>query len=409
MQSLKELFKIGNGPSSSHTMGPKRALEIFKNKNQDATSFKVILYGSLALTGKGHLTDYIIRETLSGYETEIEFDTTTECNVHPNTFDIFAMKGKEIVSHWRVYSVGGGTFQIEGKKVVTFEEVYKEKSFKEIKEYCENNNCDLYDYVVANEGKTIDEFLLEIWNSMQETIKRGLSKDGQIPGKLKIDRVAKKIFEEETENESETLKQNRLLSSYAYATNEENACGGVIVTAPTCGASGVLPAVLYYMKEKYNFSDEKIVKALAVAGVIGNVVKTNASISGAECGCQAEVGTGCSMAAAAATYLMDGTLIRIENAAEIGMEHHLGLTCDPIYGYVQIPCIERNAVAAMRAIEACDLAMLIPENRKISFDLVVETMYETGQDLKSHYRETSEGGLAKKYCRNKFYNNAMSE
>ena len=409
MQSLKELFKIGNGPSSSHTMGPKRAVEIFKNKNLDATKFKVVLYGSLALTGKGHLTDYIIKKTLDGYETEIEFDTKTECPIHPNTFDIYAIKKEEVISHWRVYSVGGGTFQIEGKKVVAFEEVYKETCFREIKEYCENNNCDLYDYVVSNEGESINEFFLEIWKSMQETIKRGLKTEGFIPGKLKIERIAKRIFEEKEENESEILNQKRLLSSYAFATNEENASGGIIVTAPTCGASGVLPAVLYYMKEKYDFSDEKIVKALAVAGVIGNVVKTNASISGAECGCQAEVGTACSMAAAAATYLMNGSLERIENAAEIGMEHHLGLTCDPIYGYVQIPCIERNAVAAMRALDACDLARIVPKSRKIPFDVVVETMYETGQDLKSHYRETSEGGLAKKYCRNKFYNNAMTE
>ena len=409
MQSLKELLKIGNGPSSSHTMGPKRAVEIFKNKNLNATKFKIILYGSLALTGKGHLTDYIIKKTLEGYETEIEFDTKTECNVHPNTFDIFALNGEEVLSSWRVYSVGGGTFQIEGKKEVSFEDVYKEKSFKEIKEYCETNKKELYDYVVENEGEEIKDFFLSIWNSMQETIKRGLSAEGAIPGKLQIERIAKRIYEEKTENETEILRQKRLLSSYAYATNEENACGGVIVTAPTCGASGVLPAVLYYMKEKYDFSDEKMIKALAVAGVIGNVVKTNASISGAECGCQAEVGTACSMAAAAATYLMIGSLDRIENAAEIGMEHHLGLTCDPIYGYVQIPCIERNAVAAMRAMDACDLARIIPKRRKIAFDVVVETMYETGQDLKSHYRETSEGGLAKKYCRNKYYNNAMND
>lgn len=409
MQSLKELYKIGNGPSSSHTMGPKRAVEIFKNKNLDSDKFKVILYGSLALTGKGHLTDYIIEQTLSGYEVEIIFDTKEECTVHPNTFDIFAIKNEEITSHWRVYSVGGGTFQIEGKKVVSFEDIYKEESFEEIKKYCIENNCDLYDYVVSVEGEEIKDFLKEIWESMQNTIKKGLTAEGMIPGKLKVDRRAKKLFETKIENETETLKQNRLLSSYAYATNEENASGGIIVTAPTCGASGTLPAVLYYMKEKYNYSDEEIVKALAVAGVIGNVIKTNASISGAECGCQAEVGTACSMAAAAATYLMGGNLKRIENAAEIGMEHHLGLTCDPIYGYVQIPCIERNAVAAMRAIDACDLSMLIPEERKISFDVVVETMYETGQDLKSHYRETSEGGLAKKYCRNKFYNDGMSE
>ena len=408
MQSLKELYKIGNGPSSSHTMGPKRAVEIFKNKNLDADKFKVVLYGSLALTGKGHLTDYIIKKTLSGYETEIIFDTKEECTVHPNTFDIFAIKDGEVKSNWRVYSVGGGTFQLEGKKVVSFEDIYKEKSFGEIKEYCIKNNCDLYDYVVSVEGEDINEFLKEIWESMKQTIQNGLSTDGMIPGKLDLDRRAKKLYEMKIENETESLRQNRLLSSYAYATNEENASGGVIVTAPTCGASGTLPAVLYYMKEKYNFTDEQIIKALAVAGVIGNVVKTNASISGAECGCQAEVGTACSMASAAATYLMGGNLNRIENAAEIGMEHHLGLTCDPIYGYVQIPCIERNAVAAMRAIEACDLSLIIPEERKISFDVVVETMYETGQDLKSHYRETSEGGLAKKYCRNKYYNNSMN-
>ena len=408
MQSLKELYKIGNGPSSSHTMGPKRAVEIFKNKNLDADKFKVVLYGSLALTGKGHLTDYIIKKTLSGYETEIIFDTKEECTVHPNTFDIFAIKDGEIKSNWRVYSVGGGTFQLEGKKVVSFEDIYKEKCFGDIKEYCRKNNCDLYDYVVSVEGEDIKDFLKEIWESMKQTIQNGLSADGMIPGKLNLDRRAKRLYETQMENETESLKQNRLLSSYAYATNEENASGGVIVTAPTCGASGTLPAVLYYMKEKYNFSDEQVIKALAVAGVIGNVVKTNASISGAECGCQAEVGTACSMASAAATYLMGGNINRIENAAEIGMEHHLGLTCDPIYGYVQIPCIERNAVAAMRAIESCDLALLIPEDRKISFDVVVETMYETGQDLKSHYRETSEGGLAKKYCRNKYYNNSMN-
>ena len=409
MQSLKELYKIGNGPSSSHTMGPKRAVEIFKNKNLDATKFKVILYGSLALTGKGHLTDYIIEKTLSGYDVEIEFNTKDKCDVHPNTFDIFALKDDEVKSHWRVYSVGGGTFQIEGKKVVSFEEVYKEKSFDEIKEYCEENNCDLYDYVCKNEGEEIKDFLKEIWESMQNTVKEGLSKEGFIPGKLHLDKRAKGLFEKVIENEAPSLKQNRLLSSYAYATNEENASGGIIVTAPTCGASGTLPAVLYYMKENKGFADEQIIRSLAVAGVMGNVIKTNASISGAECGCQAEVGTACSMAAAALAYLFGGTLKQIENAAEIGMEHHLGLTCDPIYGYVQIPCIERNAIAAMRAFEAADLAMLTPEKRAISFDVVVETMYETGQDLKSHYRETSEGGLAKKYCRNKFYNDEMKD
>lgn len=409
MQSLKELYKIGNGPSSSHTMGPKRAVEIFKNKHLDATKFRVILYGSLALTGKGHLTDYIIKKTLEGYETEVEFNTEAKCEVHPNTFDIFAYKNEEQIGYWRVYSVGGGTFKIEGKKEVDFPNIYMEESFEEIKQYCKEHNCDLYDYVCKVEGEEIKEFLKEIWESMQNTIKNGLSQYGRIHGKLNLDRRAKKLYENIPENEDESLKQSRLLSSYAYATSEENACGGVIVTAPTCGACGVLPAVLYYMKEKYDIEDERIIKALAVAGVIGNLVKTNASISGAECGCQAEIGTACSMSAAGAAYLLGLTIEKIENAAEIAMEHHLGLTCDPIYGYVQIPCIERNAVAAMRAFDAAKLSMMLVEERKISFDVVVETMYETGKDLQSHYRETSEGGLAKKYCRNKYYNIEMKE
>lgn len=409
MQSLKELYKIGNGPSSSHTMGPKRAVEIFKNKHLEATKFKIILYGSLALTGKGHLTDYIIKKTLEEYETEIEFDTETKCNVHPNTFDIFAYKNEEQIGYWRVYSVGGGTFKIEGKEEISFPDIYKEESFQEIKDYCKKNNCDIYDYVCKVEGEEINEFLRKVWKSMQTTIKKGLSTSGIIPGKLNLARRAKKIYEEINEDEDESLKQSKLLSCYAYATSEENACGGVIVTAPTCGACGVLPAVLYYMKEKYNFDDEKIIKALAVAGIIGNLVKTNASISGAECGCQAEIGTACSMSAAATAYLFGLSIQKIENAAEIAMEHHLGLTCDPIYGYVQIPCIERNAVAAMRAFDAAQLSMMLVEDRKISFDVVVETMYETGKDLQSHYRETSEGGLAKKYCRNKYYNIEMKE
>lgn len=409
MQSLKEFYKIGNGPSSSHTMGPKRAVEIFKNKHKDADKFKIILYGSLALTGKGHLTDYIIKQTLEGYETEIEFDTKYKCEVHPNTFDIFALKNNEEIAKWRVYSIGGGTFKVEGKKDVTIPDIYHEESFDEIVKYCEEHDYDLYDYVCNVEEDDITEYLKEIWNSMEKTIEKGLLSKGTIHGKLNLEKRAKELYEAKIENEDESLKQNRLLSAYAYATSEENASGGIIVTAPTCGAAGVLPAVLYYMKNKYNISDEKIVKALAVAGVIGNVVKQNASISGAECGCQAEIGTACSMSAGACTYLLGGDLKKIENSAEIGMEHHLGLTCDPIYGYVQIPCIERNAIAAMRAVEASNLAMLLKNDRKISFDLVVDTMYETGKDLQSHYRETSEGGLAKKYCRNKFYNKEMQE
>ncbi len=410
MQSLKELYKIGNGPSSSHTMGPKRATEIFKNKYKDADSFKVILYGSLALTGKGHLTDYIIRKTLEGYNTEIIFDEKTECKVHPNTFDIIAYKDNIELAKWRVYSIGGGTFKIEGKKDVVFEDVYFHKNFEEIKKFCKEKNIDLYEYVCLYEGKeNITQFLKEIWESMQKTIEYGLKSETKIPGKLKLSKRAKEVYEQKDQFENENMKQVRLLSAYAYATAETNASGGTIVTAPTCGACGVLPSVLYYMKETKNILDEKIVKSLAVAGIIGNIVKQNASISGAECGCQAEIGTACSMAAAAAAYIMDLDIDIIENSAEVAMEHHLGLTCDPIYGYVQIPCIERNAVAAMRAIDAVNLSKLLGKNKKISFDLVVDTMYETGKDLQSHYRETSEGGLAKKYCRNKYYNKEMKE
>lgn len=408
MQSLLELYKIGNGPSSSHTMGPKRATEIFKNKYPNADKFKVILYGSLALTGKGHLTDYIIKKTLEGYETEIEFDTKTECNIHPNTFDIFAYKNNKLLDTWRVYSIGGGTFKIENKQDIIAKDIYPHKNFNEIKEYIKQNNMDLYDYVCLIEGKEeITEFLKQVWESMQQTIKNGLSATGTIPGKLKLKKKAKNIYENKLEFETNDIKKTRLLSSYAYATSEENASGGIIVTAPTCGACGVLPSALYYMKEEYSISDDKIIKALAVAGIIGNIVKTNASISGAECGCQAEIGTACSMAAAAVAYLLGLDIDRIENSAEVAMEHHLGLTCDPIYGYVQIPCIERNAIAAMRAFDAATLSLMLDKYKKISFDLVVETMYETGKDLGKHYRETSEGGLAKKYCRNKYFNKEL--
>lgn len=410
MQSLLELYKIGNGPSSSHTMGPKRATEKFKNQYPEADKFKIILYGSLALTGKGHLTDYIIKNTLEGYNTEIIFDTQTPCNIHPNTFDISAYKNNVLLDTWRIYSVGGGTFKIEGEESTNCNDVYPQKNFNEIKEYIKDNNIDLFDYVCLFEGKEkITEFLNSVWNTMQKAIENGLTSSGIIPGKLKLTKKAKQIYNNKLEFENADMRKTRLLSSYSYATTEENASGGVIVTAPTCGACGVLPAVLYYMKNEYNIPDEKIVKALAVAGIIGNVVKTNASISGAECGCQAEIGTACSMAAGACAYLLKLDIDRIENSAEVAMEHHLGLTCDPIYGYVQIPCIERNAVAAMRAFDATSLSMILDKYKKISFDLIVDTMYETGKDLGQHYRETSEGGLAKKYCRNKYYNKEMRE
>ena len=288
-------------------------------------------------------------------------------------------------------------------------EVYYLNTFSEISEYCEKNNKKIYDYVYETEGENIKEFLADIWKAMKASINYGLEAEGTIPGKLNLKKRAKSIYSNINNNETEEIKRTRLLTAYAYAVSETNASGGEIVTAPTCGASGVLPAELYYLYKQENVTEAKILEGLAIAGLIGNLVKTNASISGAECGCQAEIGTACSMAAAAYAYIKGHSIDIIECAAEIAMEHHLGLTCDPIYGYVQIPCIERNAVASIRAIDSANMASLLYKDSKISFDLVVETMYETGKDLGSHYRETSKGGLAKKYCRNKFYNDNMEE
>ena len=408
MQPLYELYKIGNGPSSSHTMGPKRAVEQFLNKYQSLDYLKVILYGSLALTGKGHLTDFIIKETAKDIETEIIFDLEKECTVHPNTMQIIGYKNNEIVDDWTVYSVGGGTIKIEGEAESSVPEIYELSKFEDIKLYCKKHNMKLHEYVYSVEGHEIKEYLKEVWQAMKEAVETGLTKTGLIPGRLRMPRTAGDIYNTVIENEDESMKQTRLLSSYAIAVSEENASGGRIVTAPTCGASGIVPSVLYYYYKDKNVQEHIIIEALAVAGLFGNLIKTNASISGAECGCQAEVGTACSMAAAAASYIIGLDIDRIENAAEVAMEHHLGLTCDPIYGYVQIPCIERNAVAAIRAVDSAKFSMIARKNKCISFDVVVDTMYETGKDLHSHYRETSEGGLAKKYCRNKYYNKEMA-
>lgn len=405
MKSLKELYKIGNGPSSSHTMGPKKAALLLKEQYPDADLYKIILYGSLAFTGKGHLTDKIIDEALKPSNVEIIFNKEEKELKHPNTMDLIAFKEDKELGKFRVYSIGGGSIQIEGKDFQDEKDIYQFTTFTDIKNNCE----DLLKYVYSQEDNDIKEYLKQVWNTMKNGIETGLKEEGIIPGKLKISKKAKVLYEKNIENETAELKIIRLLTAYAYATSEQNASGGIIVTAPTCGASGVLPAVLYYLYKEENIPEDKIVEGLAVAGLIGNLVKTNASISGAECGCQAEIGTACSMAAVGYAYIKGFSTDVIESAAEIAMEHHLGLTCDPIYGYVQIPCIERNAVAAIRAIDSANMASLLYKDSKISFDLVVETMYETGKDLSGHYRETSKGGLAKKYCRNKFYNDNLSE
>ncbi len=409
MKSIKELYKIGNGPSSSHTMGPKKAALLLKEKYPTADLYQIILYGSLAFTGKGHLTDKIILEALKPSNVEIIFNKEIKEIKHPNTMDLIALKNKEELGKFRAYSIGGGSIQIEGEDFQEEEDIYDFTTYTDIKNNCKEKNISLLEYVYTQEDKDLSEYLKTVWQTMKKTLEEGLEQEGLIPGRLKIPKKAKTLYSKELEKETAELKRTRLLTAYAYATSEQNASGGMIVTAPTCGASGVLPAVLYYLYKQENVNEAKILEGLAIAGLIGNLVKTNASISGAECGCQAEIGTACSMAAAAYAYIKGYSIDVIECAAEIAMEHHLGLTCDPIYGYVQIPCIERNAVAAIRAIDSANMASLLYKDSKISFDLVVETMYETGKDLGSHYRETSKGGLAKKYCRNKFYNDNLEE
>ena len=409
MKSIKELYKIGNGPSSSHTMGPKKAALLLKEKYPTADLYQIILYGSLAFTGKGHLTDKIILEALKPSNVEIIFNKETKELKHPNTMDLIALKNKEELGKFRAYSIGGGSIQIEGEDFQEEQDIYDFTTYTDIKNNCKEKNISLLEYIYSQEDKYLIEYLKIVWQTMKKTLEEGLEQEGLIPGRLKIPKKAKTLYSKELDNENAELKRTRLLTAYAYATSEQNASGGMIVTAPTCGASGVLPAVLYYLYKQENVNEARILECLAIAGLIGNLVKTNASISGAECGCQAEIGTACSMAAVAYAYIKGHSIDVIECAAEIAMEHHLGLTCDPIYGYVQIPCIERNAVAAIRAIDSANMASLLYKDSKISFDLVVETMYETGKDLGSHYRETSKGGLAKKYCRNKFYNDNMEE
>ena len=397
MQSLKTLYKVGIGPSSSHTMGPQYAAEYINAKFPDAAKVKVILYGSLALTGEGHGTQIALAETLKA-PNEIIFNTEETDLPHPNTLDfvIYDNNGNETASV-RAMSIGGGEIRIEGEPSVCNPEIYPQKNFEEIKDYCLMHHLRLSDYVAKFEGEEIFVFLKSIWERMKLTVREGLSKEGILPGGLEVERKAKYLYAQRHMDETPETRENRLVCAYAFAASEQNAGGGMITTAPTCGASGVLPAVLYYMQEKKGFTDFEIAKALAAGGIVGNVVKQNASISGAEAGCQAEIGTACSMAAAALAELHFMDLDQIEYAAENAMEHYLGLTCDPVCGLVQIPCIERNAVAAMRAINALSLANFLTATRKVKFDTVVDTMYQTGKDLQHKYRETSEGGLAVNY------------
>ena len=398
MKSIRDLYKVGKGPSSSHTMGPERAARIFKQENPDAERYEVTLYGSLALTGVGHGTDRVLSEVLAPTPTEIIFSQKDPGDLrHPNTLDFAAYKGEEKFASMRVESIGGGDIVIEGRESSEPDDVYPENSFAEIAQYCRWRYISLREYVELNEGAEIWDFLQTIWHTMRAEVEEGLEATGILPGGLNVQRKARYLYERQHAQEIPQVRELQLVCAYAFAAAEQNAANGTIVTAPTCGSCGVLPAVLMYLQGKYHYSDLRMAHALGVAGIIGNLIRRNASISGAECGCQAEIGSACSMAAAALAELHGMELDQIEYAAEVAMEHHLGLTCDPIGGLVQIPCIERNAVAAMRAINALSLANFLSETSKISFDTVVHTMYETGRDLNRVYRETAEGGLAKNY------------
>ena len=394
MKSLRYLYRIGHGPSSSHSIGPYRAAKYFKKRYPDAISYDVILYGSLALTGRGHLTDKTIAETLAPTSTHIVFDYKTPVP-HPNTMDftLYFEDGHSFTK--RIFSIGGGAIKIEGELEEAEEEVYPEKNFAEISALCRKNHWTLVDYVRHYEGDEIFEYLRKVYHQMLQTIENGLKATGELPGTLHVKRRASEFLNTKYENESSVGRGYRTIMAYAFATGEENAAGGIVVTAPTCGSAGTMPALLKYYQDTYNKSEDLVVKALAVGGVFGNIIKQNGSISGAEAGCQAEIGSACSMTAAAYAYLKRLDLDGIECAAEVAMEHSLGSTCDPIGGYVQIPCIERNVLAATRAETAVRLAEYAADTRSISFDTIVQTMIETGRDLKKAYRETSKGGLAK--------------
>ena len=394
MESIKELYRIGHGPSSSHTMGPRKASERFLNKNKQAHRFEVILYGSLAATGLGHLTDLAIKDIFKEFQCKIIWEPKIFLPKHPNALKFKAFNIEDtILDEWTAYSAGGGTIIDDETETETIQ-IYPHKNLQEIMNWCNQSGKQYWEYVEEFEGSDIWNFLEEVWEVMQDSIRRGLSRDGVLPGILKLPRKAQSFYIK-GKNYATPFKRRSQLFSYSLAVSEENASGGKIVAAPTCGACGVLPAVLEHSRKVYKSDKTAILRALATAGLIGNLIKRNASISGAEVGCQGEVGTACAMASGAATQLMGGTIYQIEYSAEMGLEHHLGLTCDPVAGLVQIPCIERNAFAAERAVAHNTFALISDGRHRISFDEVVETMYKTGIDLQCQYRETSLGGLAK--------------
>lgn len=397
MESIKEIFRIGKGPSSSHTMAPRTASQRFLARNLGAAKFVVTLYGSLAATGKGHMTNTAILEILSpAAPTEIVWEPKIFLPFHPNGMRFEAYdKDDNKIDEWTTYSIGGGALADENSPN-SVDNVYEMKHIAQIQSWCERTGHGYWEYVEECEGKDIWDYLAEVWKVMQEAINRGLETEGVLPGGLGVRRKAADYLIR-ARGYTDSLRSRGMIYSYALATSEENAAGGIIVTAPTCGSCGVLPAVLYHLKQTRDFRESRILRAIATAGLFGNVAKTNASVSGAQVGCQGEVGVACAMAAAAACQLFGGTPAQIEYAAEMGLEHHLGLTCDPVCGLVQIPCIERNAFAAARAFDANIFATFSDGRHRVNYDKALEVMRQTGNDLPSLYKETSEGGLAKNY------------
>jgi L-serine dehydratase len=395
MESIRNIYKIGFGPSSSHTMGPSNAAKIFKEKYPQAQSYLAELYGSLAATGKGHMTDIAIQTVLSPKPVEIVWFPDIELPFHPNGMIFKAFdKDNNLEGSWTIYSIGGGDLADENTHIVK-ESIYELNTMEQILAWCRKTGKSFWEYVDDIEGSAIFDYMDEIWGIMKNAVENGLEEEGVLPGGLGLQRKASSYYVK-AKGYTGSMMSRALLFAYALAMAETNASGGRVVTAPTCGSCGILPAVLYHLHTGHHgFSDKKIIRALATAGLIGNIVKFNASVSGAEVGCQGEVGVACAMAAAAGAQLFGGTPAQIEYAAEMGLEHHLGLTCDPICGLVQVPCIERNAFAAVRALDSCSFAMLSDGEHLVSFDKVVRTMKETGHDLPSLYKETSHGGLAK--------------
>lgn len=395
MDSIRYIYRIGCGPSSSHTMAPRRAAQEFLSLTPDASAYRVTLYGSLAATGRGHLTDAAITDVLSkAAPVAIEWRPQEVLPEHPNGMKFEAIgDDNAVMRSWTTFSVGGGALSDDVNDGAA---LYDKSTIHDILEWCQTEGYSFWEYVERCEGSGIWEYLAEVWRVMQEAIKRGLDAEGVLPGGLGVRRKAGDYYIH-AHNSVKQLYNRGLMYSFALAVIEENASGGTIVTAPTCGSCGVLPAVLYYMKEQFHLPDSRILRALATAGLFGNVVKHNASISGAQVGCQGEIGVACAMAAAASCQLSGGSISQIEYAAEMGLEHHLGLTCDPVCGLVQIPCIERNAFAATRAYDAGAFAMFSDGRHRVPFDNVVKAMRDTGHDLPSLYKETSEGGLAKTY------------